>query len=103
MKLSGSHTLLQEFIGFFRDNQVSMQGNFLLAVSGGVDSVVLCELSRQAGINFIVAHCNFGLRGVESDRDEAFVKELGSRYGTAVFVKSFDTGVYAAAQKLSIQ
>lgn len=46
----------------------------LLAVSGGIDSVVLCELCRQNDFNFIIAHCNFQLRAAESERDEAFVR-----------------------------
>lgn len=75
----------------------------LLAVSGGVDSVALCELSRQAGLSFGIAHCNFGLRGDESDRDEKFVKSLGEKYGVAVFIKRFATAAYAQEQKLSVQ
>jgi tRNA(Ile)-lysidine synthase len=55
--------------------------HFLVAVSGGIDSVVLCELCHQAAVPFSMAHCNFQLRGAESDRDEAFVKTLGERYG----------------------
>lgn len=75
----------------------------LLAVSGGLDSVVLCQLSREAGLSFALAHCNFGLRGDESDRDEAFVKKLGEAYAVDVFVKSFDTATLANAEKTSIQ
>lgn len=75
----------------------------LLAVSGGIDSVVLCELSKQAGLNFSVVHCNFGLRGEESERDETFVRSLGTTYGVEVVVKKFDTTNYAEENKLSIQ
>lgn len=75
----------------------------LLAVSGGVDSVVLCELCKQAGYDFVIAHCNFQLRGAESERDEQFVQQLGEKYGVEVKVKRFDTEQYAAANKLSIQ
>ncbi len=81
----------------------SPKDKLLLAVSGGVDSVVLCELCKQAGYNFIIAHCNFQLRGEESERDEQFVKELGKKYGTEVLVKRFDTEKYADKNKLSIQ
>jgi tRNA(Ile)-lysidine synthase len=80
------------------------KGNrLLLAVSGGVDSVVLCELCRQAGYNFSMAHCNFRLRGSESERDEQFVRGLADHYGVELFVKQFDTEAYAKTQKLSVQ
>jgi tRNA(Ile)-lysidine synthase len=75
----------------------------LLAVSGGLDSVVLCELCKQAGYEFIMAHCNFQLRGNESERDENFVKSLGKKYKVEVQVKKFDTKKYAQDNKLSIQ
>ena len=75
----------------------------LLAVSGGLDSVVLCALCHEAGISFGIAHCNFGLRGEESDRDAAFVAALAGRYGVQLHTTSFDTTAYAAEQKLSIQ
>jgi tRNA(Ile)-lysidine synthase len=75
----------------------------LLAVSGGVDSVVLCELCYRAGFDFAIAHCNFQLRGNESDRDEAFVKQLAEKYQKPFFVKRFETKEYAAEKKISIQ
>lgn len=84
-------------------NLFSPKDKLLLAVSGGVDSVVLCELCYQAGYKFIIAHCNFQLRGEESERDERFVKELGEKYKVKVEVKRFETEQYAAANKISIQ
>lgn len=75
----------------------------LLAVSGGVDSVVLCDLMFDAGYDFVIAHCNFQLRGSESERDEQFVRSLGEKYGKDVLVKSFDTEEYASLNKISIQ
>ncbi len=75
----------------------------MLAVSGGVDSVVLCELCKQAGYDFVIAHCNFQLRGAESERDENFVMELGKKYAVEVLIKKFDTEKYAGENKLSIQ
>lgn len=77
--------------------------NLLLAVSGGLDSVVLAHLSQQAGLSFSIAHCNFQLRGEESARDESFVAALAKGMGKHLHVKRFDTKAYADAQKISIQ
>ena len=79
------------------------QARFGVAVSGGIDSVVLCELCAQAGIAFFLVHCNFKLRGEESERDEQFVRLLANNYDVAVLVKEFSTEEYAARQKCSIQ
>lgn len=86
-----------------QNNLFSPKDKLLLAVSGGVDSVVLCELCKQAGYDFNIAHCNFKLRGEESKRDEQFVRELGKRYGVEVLVKEFDTQKFATENKLSAQ
>jgi tRNA(Ile)-lysidine synthase len=75
----------------------------VLAVSGGVDSVVLADLLQRTGVDFIIAHCNFQLRGEESERDETFVRSLGEKYSKEVLVQRFDTKVYAQEEKLSIQ
>lgn len=75
----------------------------LLAVSGGLDSIVLCELCRQAGYDFRIAHCNFSLRGEESKRDQQFVQQLAAAYAVPFLLEEFDTEQYAATQKLSIQ
>ncbi len=96
--------LLQQFInGVKQENLFSTKDKLLLAVSGGVDSVVLCELCKHAGYDFLIAHYNFQLRGEESERDELFVKKLGTKYGVDVLVKKFDTGKYAAENRLSTQ
>lgn len=86
-----------------RNNLFSKKDKLLLAVSGGVDSVVLCELCKQAEFDFAIAHCNFQLRGAESERDEKFVRNLGDKYGVEVLVKKFDTEKYALENKLSTQ
>lgn len=92
------------FKEYIRTEGLGASGDrLLLAVSGGVDSVVLCECCSQAGLDFVLAHCNFQLRGEESERDEAFVKTLALRYGKELKVKRFDTEAYAAAQKVSVQ
>lgn len=96
--------LLQQFKKYIQQqNLFQQQYQLLLAVSGGIDSVVLCELCQQAELSFTIAHCNFNLRGAESERDERFVKSLGEKYGVEVLVQQFDTSTYADANGLSIQ
>ena len=96
--------LLQRYKDFIRANDLfSAKDKLLLAVSGGVDSVVLCELCKQAGYDFVIAHCNFKLRDKESDRDENFVRSLGDKYKVELEVKEFETERYAGENKLSIQ
>ncbi|WP_237722124.1 tRNA lysidine(34) synthetase TilS [Sediminibacterium roseum] len=75
----------------------------LLAVSGGMDSVVLVNLVHESGFDYTIAHCNFQLRGEESQRDENFVRALAEEYGREVLVKKFDTAAYAATNKTAIQ
>ncbi|MCX6293906.1 MAG: tRNA lysidine(34) synthetase TilS [Sphingobacteriales bacterium] len=75
----------------------------LIAVSGGVDSVVLCDLCFSAGLNFEMAHCNFQLREEESEADEKFVIELASKYKVKYHVVKFETENYAADNKQNIQ
>ena len=79
------------------------QFHLILAVSGGLDSVVLTDIVAKAGLAFSIAHCNFQLRGEESKRDEAFVKALGDRYQQKVLVRRFDTPAIVETQKGSIQ
>ncbi|HEY6502920.1 MAG TPA: tRNA lysidine(34) synthetase TilS [Chitinophagaceae bacterium] len=97
-------SLLNRFQDSIRQQNLFFpKDKLLLAVSGGIDSVVLCELCKQSGYDFIILHCNFQLRGEESERDEKFVKELGKKYGVEVLVKKFDTANYAVEKKISIQ
>ncbi|MBL7737456.1 MAG: tRNA lysidine(34) synthetase TilS [Chitinophagaceae bacterium] len=91
----------KEIVG--KENLFSPNDLLLLAVSGGMDSSVLCELCHQAGYRFVIAHVNFGLRGPESDRDEDFVKALGMKYDVTVWVKRVDTEAYIAEKKVSVQ
>src|SRR6266496_478715 len=86
-----------------QQNLFSPKDKLLLAVSGGVDSVVLCELCKQAGYTFNIAHCNFKLRDKESERDKEFVTGLAGKYGVEFFLKEFDTERLAKENKLSIQ
>ncbi|MEI9943284.1 MAG: tRNA lysidine(34) synthetase TilS [Chitinophagaceae bacterium] len=96
--------LIQSFVNNIKKaNLFSPKDKLIIAVSGGIDSIVLCELCYQSKFDFSIAHCNFQLRGEESERDEKFVKELGEKYSVEVFIKRFDTEKYAAENKLSIQ
>lgn len=96
--------LLFRFIQHIREQQLFQRGDtLLLAVSGGVDSVVLCHLCAAAEFTFEIAHANFRLRGDESAEDESFVRSLAGHYHVPVTVKSFDTAEFAASSKISIQ
>lgn len=75
----------------------------LIAISGGVDSVVLTHLLHQLNFDISLAHCNFQLRGKESDKDEEFVKNLGKKLGINTYVTRFNTNEYADSNKLSTQ
>ena len=97
-------SLLNDFITNTTQQHLFQKNSYLLlAVSGGADSVALCELCFQAGFHFEIAHCNFQLRGEESERDEKFVRQLGEKYWTKVWVKKFETAKYAEQNKTSIQ
>lgn len=79
------------------------QQKLLLAVSGGIDSMVMADLFRQPDFNISIAHCNFNLRGSESDGDEDFVKSFALKNQIAVFTQQFDTNAFADDNKLSVQ
>lgn len=75
----------------------------LLAVSGGLDSVVMAHILSKGPYRLGIAHCNFKLRGEEADGDEQFVKDLAQCYGLPFYSTSFDTEAYANEHNLSIQ
>jgi tRNA(Ile)-lysidine synthase len=75
----------------------------LVAVSGGRDSMVLAEKVRRSGGPFAIAHCNFRLRGDESDADEALVREWAARHGITCHVQAFETEAYAVRKGISIE
>ena len=75
----------------------------LLATSGGVDSMVLCELFDQLNFRFALAHCNFNLRGEMSDQDEAFIQNEALKRKKEIYTVSFDTKDFAQQHKVSIQ
>ena len=90
-------THIEKRLGFLN------QSKLLIAISGGIDSVVLTHLCHKLGLNISLAHCNFNLRGKESDADEGFVLELAENLDLEVFVQRFDTELYAKDNKRSIQ
>lgn len=75
----------------------------IVALSGGRDSVCLLHVLRTLGYHTIAAHCNFHLRGAESDRDEQFVRQLCAEWGIQLHVRHFDTYTYAQQNKKSIE
>ncbi len=96
--------MLQEFKNHITSNlSFLLRGKVLVACSGGVDSIVLTRLCQELHMNIGVAHCNFGLRGDESNRDQKFVSELAEELDIPFLVKHFDTNTYAKNHGLSIQ
>jgi len=96
--------MLEDFKNFIAKEDLFLpKVKILLAVSGGVDSVVMTDLFHRAGYNFGIAHCNFQLRGEESKLDQAFVKKLAEKYAVACYCKRFRTAEYAEENGLSIQ
>ena len=96
--------MLQEFQQHIHKNFPFLkEKKLLIAVSGGIDSIVLCDLLNKSQYSFSLAHCNFRLRGMESEKDEEFVKNLAKQNQQECFVKKFDTEVYANQNKISIQ
>jgi tRNA(Ile)-lysidine synthase len=96
--------MLPEFEKYLRTACACSQDNtFLLAVSGGIDSVAMAHLFREAGLKISIAHCNFQLRGKESDGDQQFVEELALRMKVPCYVSRFETTIHANNNGISIQ
>ena len=96
--------MLKAFKSYIHSSGLFSQSDrILLAVSGGVDSIVMVQLFKDAGFNFGIAHVNFELRGDESDGDETFVKNLAEQFAVPIYIKHFDTKQYAADRKISVQ
>lgn len=98
-----SQNFIQQWWKQYFPHQSPSQLHLLLAVSGGVDSVVLTDLVANSGIDFSLLHCNFQLRGAESERDEEFVRSLAAKYGKQVYVTRFDTAAIVEEKKAAIQ
>ena len=96
--------MLEQFAAYInRYNLIAEGDQLILALSGGIDSMVLANLLMKTKVEFVAAHCNFHLRGEESDGDEKFVREFAEKNGIQCFVKHFDTEQYAAEQGISIE
>lgn len=81
----------------------AQEKKYLLAVSGGADSSVMAWLFHHCGFAFAIAHCNFHLRGEESDKDMQLVREMAEKYRVPYFEKEFDTRGYQQQQGVSLE
>lgn len=96
--------MLRRIQQFIEKNQLlESRKLYLVGLSGGADSVALLLILRELGYRIEAAHCNFKLRGEESDRDEIFVRELCAHYDIPIHVIHFDTKEYANLHKVSIE
>lgn len=96
--------MINAFLKYISDNKLASKNNrILLAVSGGIDSMVMADLFIRGGFNTGIAHCNFCLRGSESDKDELFVKEYAIKNKVPFWSVRFDTISYAENKGVSIQ
>jgi tRNA(Ile)-lysidine synthase len=96
--------VLQAFINTINEKQLfGKEHRLLLALSGGVDSVVLAHLLKAAGYNFAMAHCNFQLRGRQSTGDELFCKKLATRLEVKFYAKKIELAQHQVSKKVSVQ
>ena len=96
--------MLDQFKAYInRCNLIAEGEKVVLALSGGIDSMVLADLLLKAKVEFVAAHCDFHLRGEESDGDEKFVREYAEKHDIQYFVKHFDTEKYASENGISIE
>ena len=96
--------MLESFLRYIKDNRLfSKNDKILLGVSGGIDSMVMLDLFIKSGFTIGVAHCNFQLRGHESDDDQKFVKEKAGMYNLPFYTINFNTKKVAEEKNLSIQ
>lgn len=95
---------MQKVIGkFLEEHRIPKDSGFIMAVSGGPDSMALLHIFKYMNLKIYALHCNFGLRGKESNMDEQFVKRFCETYGIPLSVKKFDTARYAAENGISIE
>lgn len=95
---------LGAFLDFVKGEQLfNEEDRVLLAVSGGKDSVFMARLFAQSNFHFAIAHCNFQLRGPESNEDAAFVEDLANSMDVPFYSINFETERFAKSEKKSIQ
>src|SRR4051812_7424668 len=93
-------SLAERFNGFIETkNLFTKDETILLAVSGGMDSMVMAALYSKCGYKFAIAHCNFSMRGDESDGDETAVQKAAENYSVPYHKKQFDTISFAENNK----
>lgn len=96
--------MIQAFLEYSRENRLfTGEQKILLAVSGGIDSMVMASLFRESGTVHSIAHCNFSLRGAESDGDEKFVRDYASKHNIHFYNITYDTLGYVADRGISVQ
>ncbi|MBO7378656.1 MAG: tRNA lysidine(34) synthetase TilS, partial [Bacteroidales bacterium] len=81
----------------------TLSGTLLVGLSGGPDSVALLHMLHKQGCRLVATHCNFHLRGAESDRDEAFCRNLCRELDIPLLVRHFDTRAYMKEHRVSLE
>jgi tRNA(Ile)-lysidine synthase len=96
--------MLNEFKKFITGNKLIEPGDrILLAVSGGIDSMVMTHLFQKTGFDIGIAHCNFKLRAGESDKDEELVRQYSIKHKVPFFISRFNTKTYSKNKGISVQ
>lgn len=96
--------MLAAFESYMHDHHLCEKDEkILVAVSAGVDSMVLAELFRRGAWNIAIAHCNFQMRGADSDGDEIFVRQYAEGHNLPFHTRSFELSTYARENRLGIQ
>jgi tRNA(Ile)-lysidine synthase len=96
--------MLKKFKKFISENNLISPGDrLLLAVSGGIDSMVMAHLFLQLEYETAIVHCNFSLRAKESDRDEKMVRDFAAKHNIPFFTNRFETKAFAKKNRLSVE
>jgi tRNA(Ile)-lysidine synthase len=94
----------QKVLAFFNKHSIAPnEANFYVACSGGKDSMLLIDMFLKLELKPILLHCNFNLRGNESQRDETFVQQYAVKHNLVYYIKNFDTNTYAKENQLNTQ